>query len=271
MASENEPLSPVKQALLEIRRLRGRLEAAERLTTESVAVVGLGCRFPGGARDPEAYWRLLRDGVDAVTEIPAERWDIEAYYDANPDAAGRMYTRHGAFVADVDRFDPGFFGISPREARSLDPQQRLLLEVAWEALEHAGQAPDRLAGTDTGVFVGIGTNDYAHLQARAGAIDDVDPYFATGTSHSVAAGRLSYVLGLQGPSVAVDTACSSSLVAVHLACQSLRAARVSPGPRRRRQPRPLARPHRELLPGAAALAGRPLPDVRRRRRRLRAG
>ena len=224
MASENEPLSPVKQALLEIRRLRGRLEAAERLTTEAVAVVGLGCRFPGGAGDPEAYWRLLRDGVDAVTEVPAERWDIEAYYDANPDAAGRMYTRHGAFVVDVDRFDPGFFGISPREARSLDPQQRLLLEVAWEALEHAGQAPDRLAGSDTGVFVGIGTNDYAHLQARAGAIDDVDPYFATGTSHSVAAGRLSYVLGLRGPSVAVDTACSSSLVAVHLACQSLRAA-----------------------------------------------
>jgi acyl transferase domain-containing protein len=221
-AERQEPLSPVKQALLEVRRLRARLEAAERSATEPVAIVGIGCRFPGGARDPEAFWQLLRDGVDAVGEIPRERWDVDAYFDADPDAAGRMYVRHGAFLTEVDRFDAAFFGISPREARSMDPQQRLLLEVAWEALEHGGQAPDRLAGTATGVFVGIGTNDYAHLQARAGAIDQVDPYFATGTAHSVAAGRLSYVLGLRGPSVAVDTACSSSLVAVHLACHSLR-------------------------------------------------
>ena len=218
-----EPLSPIKQALLEIRRLRGRLETAERIASEPIAVIGLGCRFPGNARDPEGFWRVLRDGVDAVTEIPAERWDLDAYYDADPDAAGRMYARHGAFVSEVDRFDPVFFGISPREASSMDPQQRLLLEVAWEALEHAGQSPARLSGTATGVFVGIGTNDYAHLLAQAGALDAVDPYFATGTAHSVAAGRLSYVLGLRGPNVALDTACSSSLVAVHLASQSLRA------------------------------------------------
>jgi acyl transferase domain-containing protein/SAM-dependent methyltransferase len=215
-------LSAVKQALLEIRRLRARLAEAERPVAEPVAIVGLGCRFPGGASDPEAFWALLREGVDAVTEIPRERWDVEAYYDADPDAPGRTYARHGAFVGAVDQFDAGFFGITPREAAGMDPQHRLLLEVAWEALEHAGQAPDRLVESRTGVFVGISSNDYGHLQAQSMPAGGADAYFTTGTVHSVAAGRLAYLLGLRGPALSVDTACSSSLVAVHLACQSLR-------------------------------------------------
>ncbi len=221
-APNGAALSPVKQAVLEIRRLRGRLEEAERVFTEPVAIVGLGCRFPGGASNPGAFWRLLRDGGDAVTEIPRDRWDVDAYYDADPDATGRIYVRHGAFLDRVDGFDAAFFGISPREAASMDPQQRLLLEVAWEALEHAGLSPDRLAGSATGVFVGLSSSDYAQMQAQTMRADGADAYFATGTVHGVAAGRLSYLLGLRGPAISLDTACSSSLVAVHLACQSLR-------------------------------------------------
>jgi acyl transferase domain-containing protein/NADPH:quinone reductase-like Zn-dependent oxidoreductase/acyl carrier protein/SAM-dependent methyltransferase len=189
---------------------------------EPIAVIGLGCRFPGGATDPESFWRLLRDGVDAITEIPRDRWDIDAYYDPLPDAPGKMYTRHGGFLEDVDKFDAQFFGISPREAVGMDPQQRLLLEASWEALEHAGQAPDRLMGTRTGVFVGIGGVDYSYLSLKGDDPARFDAYFGTGNALSVAAGRLSYILGLRGPSLSVDTACSASLVAVHLACQSLR-------------------------------------------------
>ena len=214
-----EELSPLKRAILELRDMRSRLDEIERARTEPIAVVGLGCRFPGGADGPESFWSLLRDGVDAITEVPPERWSVDAFYDPDPDAPGKMYARHGGFVSGVDRFDPRFFGIAPREALSMDPQQRLLLEVAWEALEHAGQAPEELLDSDTGVFVGISTNDYAF---RGADISHLDAYFGSGNSMSAAAGRLSYVLGLQGPSVSLDTACSSSLVAVHLACQSLR-------------------------------------------------
>jgi acyl transferase domain-containing protein/SAM-dependent methyltransferase len=214
-----DELSPLKRAIVELREMRARLDEAERARTEPIAVVGMGCRFPGGADDPESFWRLLRDGVDTVTEVPSSRWDLEAYYDADPDAPGKMYARHGSFLKDIDRFDPRFFGISPREAHNMDPQQRLLLEVAWEALEDAGQAAEKLLDSDTGVFVGIGTNDYANKGVDTGTLD---AYFGSGNSMSAAAGRLSYVLGLQGPSVSLDTACSSSLVAVHLACQSLR-------------------------------------------------
>jgi acyl transferase domain-containing protein/SAM-dependent methyltransferase len=220
---EAEQLSPVKRALLEVRELRARLDRAEHTQRQPVAIVGIGCRFPGNVRTPDAFWGLLHDGVDAITEVPRDRWDIDVYYDANPDASGRMCTRFGGFVDEVDRFDPYFFGITPREAAAMDPQQRLLLEVAWEALEHAALAPEKLAGTDTGVFVGISIDDYAHLQTKANDPSRLDSYFASGSAHSVAAGRISYLLGLRGPSLAVDTACSSSLVAVHLACQSLRA------------------------------------------------
>src|SRR5581483_1615559 len=219
-AESSGSLSPLKRAILELRELRARLAAAERAGSEPIAITGLGLRFPGGATSPEAFWELLRDGVDAIREIPSDRWDVEAYYDPDPASPGKMYTRAGGFLDHVDQFDPQFFGIAPREANTMDPQQRLLLEVSWEALEHAGQAPDKLAGSQTGVFFGICNNDYMRLQNQD--ICDIDVYFATGNLFSVAAGRLSYLLGLQGPSLAVDTACSSSLTAVHLACQSLR-------------------------------------------------
>ncbi|HXA52824.1 MAG TPA: beta-ketoacyl synthase N-terminal-like domain-containing protein, partial [Candidatus Acidoferrum sp.] len=190
--------------------------------TEPIAVIGLGCRFPGGADNPASFWRLMCDGGDAVTEVPADRWSVDDYYDANPDAPGKTHSRYGAFLRGVDRFDAAFFGISPREAASMDPQQRLLLEVAWEALENAGIPADSLNGTRSGAYIGISTSDYLHLLLRSGDFSHVDSYVGIGNVMSAAAGRLSYVLGLQGPSMAVDTACSSSLVAVHLAVRSLR-------------------------------------------------
>jgi acyl transferase domain-containing protein len=198
-----------------------RLEASQRAKTEPIAVVGLGCRWPG-ADSPDAFWRLLHDGVDAITDVPGGRWNVAAYFNADRDVAGTMYTRRGGFLSAVDGFDARFFEISPREAASIDPQHRLLLEVAWEALEHGGIAPDDLAGSATGVFVGVTTSDYGNLLVREGAAA-LDAYFSTGNASNAAPGRLAHVLGLQGPCLAVDTACSSSLVAVHLACQSLRA------------------------------------------------
>jgi acyl transferase domain-containing protein/SAM-dependent methyltransferase len=222
-APRAEALSPVKRALLEIRALRARVEELEQSRTEPIAVIGIGCRFPGGVEGPDAFWDLLREGRDVITDVPADRWDIEALYDPDPDAPGRMYTRRGGFVDGVDRFDAGFFRISPREATTMDPQQRMLLEVGWEALERAGQAPDRLRDERVGVFVGLGSSDYLNRELRTLDPARIDPYLATGGSLAIASGRLSYVLGLQGPSVTVDTACSASLVSVHLACQSLRA------------------------------------------------
>ncbi len=186
--------------------------------TEAIAIIGLGCRFPG-AKDPAAFWQLLRSGVDAITEVPAARWDINTLYDSNPVSIGKMSTRWGGFLEKVDQFDPHFFGIAPREAQRMDPQQRLLLEVAWEALENAGIAQDKLAGSQTGAFIGISSSDYSRLAFSDSA--SIDAYTGTGNALSIAANRLSYVLDLRGPSLAVDTACSSSLVAVHLACQSL--------------------------------------------------
>jgi acyl transferase domain-containing protein len=221
-ASRRGELSTDQQALLALRKMKARLVEIERARTEPIAVIGLGCRFPGGADDPQAFWRLLHDGVDAVREVPRDRWDIDAFYDPDPDAPGKMSTRYGAFLDEVAAFDAQFFGISPREAVSMDPQQRLLLEVSWEALEDAGLAADRLAGSLTGVFVGLSTNDYGVKLLRANDPTRLDAYFGTGNAPSAAAGRLSYVLGLEGPCLALDTACSSSLVAVHLACHSLR-------------------------------------------------
>nr|AEU11005.1 NpnA [Nostoc sp. 152] len=213
--------SLMKKALLELKEMKSQLEAVERAKKEPIAIVGMGCRFPGGANNPEAFWQLLRDGVDAVTEVPANRWDINAFYDPDPETPGKMYSRYGGFVSQLEEFDAQFFGIAPREAVSLDPQQRLLLEVSWEALENASIKPSELLGTQAGVFVGICGNDYLQRLLSREATE-IDAYQVTGNAHSVAAGRLSYILGLNGPSLAVDTACSSSLVAVHLACQSLR-------------------------------------------------
>ena len=215
-------LTPLKRALLALDQMQAKLDAAERARREPIAIIGMGCRFPKGADTPERFWQLLRDGVDAISEVPGDRWDIEAYYSPDPDAPGKMYTRWGGFIDGIDQFDPGFFGITPREAASLDPQQRLLLEVTWEALEHAGQAPDRLKGSRTGVFVGILSSDYGDIQLAGSGVERIDAYFGSGTARSMASGRLSYILGLSGPSVSIDTACSSSLVALHLACQSLR-------------------------------------------------
>ncbi|CAD5983344.1 non-ribosomal peptide synthetase/type I polyketide synthase [Planktothrix agardhii] len=185
---------------------------------EPIAIIGIGCRFPG-ADNPEAFWQLMRDGVDAITDIPRERWDIDNFYDPTPGTAKKMYSRQGGFLKNVDRFDPQFFRISPLEANYLDPQQRLLLEVAWEALENAAIVPETLAGSNSGVFIGISDVDYHRLAYQSPP--NLTAYVGTGNSTSIAANRLSYVYDLRGPSLALDTACSSSLVAVHLACQSL--------------------------------------------------
>ncbi|MPY80191.1 MAG: amino acid adenylation domain-containing protein [Actinophytocola sp.] len=185
-----------------------------------IAIVGIGCRFPG-ASTPGEFWRLLRDGVDAVTEIPPERFDVDALFDPDPSKPGKLFTRWGGLVDGIDRFDAGFFGISPREAQRIDPQHRLLLEVVWEALEDAGLPADRLAGSRTGVFVGVATSDYARMQLDSNNQGNVDTYALLGTAGSVAANRISFHFDLLGPSMAVDTACSSSLVATHLGCRSL--------------------------------------------------
>lgn len=189
-----------------------------RADSELIAVIGMGCRFPG-APNPEAFWRLLHAGREAITEVPGDRWDVNALYDPEPAQPGKMNSRWGGFLPDIALFDAAFFGISPREAARMDPQQRLLLEVAWEALEDGALVPSKLAGTQTGVFIGISSNDYMHLLLRHA--NAIDVYDGTGSALSIAANRLSYTLDLRGPSVAVDTACSSSLVAVHMACQSL--------------------------------------------------
>ncbi|QSQ15451.1 type I polyketide synthase [Myxococcus landrumensis] len=184
-------------------------------SSEPVAIIGMSCRFPGGADSPASFWRLLREGFDAMREVPADRWDAAAYQSTDPSVAGKVRALRAGFLDRVDAFDASFWGVSAREALSMDPQQRLLLEVAYEALEHAHQPIDSLAGSRTGVFVGIATDDYSRRT------DPSDVYSGTGSLFSVAAGRISYLLDLRGPSLAVDTACSSSLVALHLACQSL--------------------------------------------------
>ena len=212
----------LQEALTTIERLESRLKASEALRHAPLAIVGAACRFANGIEDPEALWRALRDGADQVCDIPRDRWDADAYYDPDPKVPGKMVLRRGGFLKQGDLFDAGFFGISPREAAGIDPQQRLLLEATWEALESAGIPADRLAGTSTGVFVGITINDYEQLVHEI-AVRDADIYSSTGTALNAASGRISFTLGLQGPCVSVDTACSSSLVALHLACQSLRA------------------------------------------------
>jgi acyl transferase domain-containing protein len=210
----------MKKAVIELRELRSELDAMRRARFEPIAIIGLSCRFPG-APDSETFWRLLAEGVDAISEVPRDRWNVDAYYDPEPGIPGKAYVRSGGFIGSLDGFDADFFGIAPREAMSLDPQQRLLLELGWEAFEHAGLVPEHLAGSSTGVFVGISTDDYRDKLLQRSP-EQIDAYLATGTAHSTSAGRLSYALGLRGPNLAVDTACSSSLVAVHLAIASLR-------------------------------------------------
>ncbi|HTU20951.1 MAG TPA: type I polyketide synthase [Gemmataceae bacterium] len=188
---------------------------------EPLALIGIGCRFPGNANDPASFWQLLANGVDAVSEVPPERWNKKSFYDPETGKPGKSHACWGGFVENIDRFDPAFFGISPREAAHMDPQQRLLLETAWEALEDGGQVQERLSGSNTAVFVGISSWEYSFAQISFRDRAAIDVYTNTGGSLSIAANRISYCFDLRGPSVAVDTACSSALVAVHLACKSI--------------------------------------------------
>ena len=220
-----EGLSQKRLMLLAL-DLHSQLEDLQERKTEPIAVIGVGCRIPGGEGGPDAFWQLLEEGRSSIREIPADRWDAEAYYDGNLDAPGRMSSKWGGFLSHIDEFDAQFFGIAGREANGMDPQHRMLLEVCWEALEHGGHSPRKLAGSATGVFVGLSASDYQTMLLAMGS-DAIDGYLASGTSASIAAGRISYTLGLHGPSMAIDTACSASLVAVHLACQSLRTRECS--------------------------------------------
>ncbi len=219
-----EHTDELKRAIVAIRDLRRQVQRLETSAREPIAIIGAACRLPGGANTPEAFWELLRDGVDATSEVPPERWNNEEFYDPDPDAPGKVYTRRGGYLSDpVDRFDAGFFGISPREASSMDPVQRLLLELSWESLERAGIPPLSLGGSSTGVFVGVSGSDYLSLQHRTESLEEIDSYRGTGSAACVTGGRISYVLGLQGPNVSIDTACSSSLTAISMAVESLRA------------------------------------------------
>ncbi len=220
--SEQTEPALLAEALAAIRTLRSRVAELEGRGREPIAIVGMSCRFPGGIDSVDAYWDALSAGTDLTQNVPADRWDNDAYYDPVVGAPGKICTKRGGFVTSKDLFDAAFFRISPREAAYIDPQQRLLLETSWEALEHANIAADDLYGTDAGVFVGISSFDYVGLVF--GEVPEVllDHSVGTGSAHSAAAGRISYALGVHGPSMSVDTACSSSLVAVQLACESLR-------------------------------------------------
>jgi acyl transferase domain-containing protein/D-arabinose 1-dehydrogenase-like Zn-dependent alcohol dehydrogenase/acyl carrier protein len=186
---------------------------------EPIAIISVACRFPGSP-DADAYWDVLSGGVDAIREVPEDRFDIDEFYDADQQTPGKIYTRSGGYLDSVDGFDPEFFGISPREAVWMDPQQRLMLEIAWEGLERAGYSPASVRGSRTGVFVGVGANEYAHLMS-GDSVENLEAYFITGNALNAVAGRVAFTLGLEGPAVAMDTACSSSLVAVHQAAQAL--------------------------------------------------
>ena len=217
------PMDTLKKTFIALKRAQARVEALEARRAEPVAIIGIGCRLPGGVDSPEALWQLLCRETDTARAVPADRWQEETFYSASADAAGRTHAARAHFLdGDVDAFDAPLFGVSAKEALAMDPQQRLLLELAWEALEDAGIDPVSLRGSPTGVFVGISSDDYAQAHRHSGRLELIDGYSLTGTCLAPAAGRMSYTFGFEGPSMAIDTACSSSLVAVHLACQSLR-------------------------------------------------
>lgn len=227
-SQDGKELRALKRAVVTIEQLRARLARYEAAggsqSCEGIAVVSAACRMPGGVSSLEAFWELLSQGRETRVEVPSERWDVDAFCQADGDerAAGKICTRFGNFLEGIEDFDPHFFGITPKDAQSMDPQHRLLLEVAWETFERCGQVPQRLAGSATGVFVGITANDYATLIDRSNDAELLNAYFITGNPLNAAAGRLSYIFGLRGPAMAIDTACSSSLVAIHTAIKSLR-------------------------------------------------
>jgi len=212
---------PQKRLALLALELQDELARERSARTEPLAVVGMACRFPGGSDSPDAFWAMLQEGRDAIVEVPDDRWPIDDLYDPDPDAPGRIATRWGGYLDDVQRFDADFFSISPREARAMDPQQRLLMEVTWRAFEDAGIPPSHLFGRRAGVFVGLCNNDYLTRLLKEGT-DAIDAYLSSGSAYSVASGRIAFTFGFQGPAVTYDTACSSSLVALHAACRSLR-------------------------------------------------